>query len=80
MPIFERGYIKLYYEDHGSGFPVPLIAPGGMRSAVSFWEGIPWNPIEQLSPSYRVIATDQRMPVNPHALIENAISTLTAVA
>ncbi len=60
MPIFERDDIQLYYEVHGEGFPVLLIAPGGMRSAVSFWKDTPWNPIEQLSPTYRVIAMDQR--------------------
>ena len=37
-----------------------LIAPGGMRSAIPYWERTPWNPIEHLSGSYRVIAMDQR--------------------
>jgi pimeloyl-ACP methyl ester carboxylesterase len=60
MPLFEQGDVTLYYEEHGSGFPVLLIAPGGMRSAVSFWSGTPWNLIEQLAPHYRVIAMDQR--------------------
>jgi pimeloyl-ACP methyl ester carboxylesterase len=60
MPTFERDDIQLYYEEYGQGFPVLLIAPGGMRSAISFWEGTPWNPIEQLAPTYRVIAMDQR--------------------
>lgn len=60
MPIFKRDDVELYYEEHGTGFPVLLIAPGGMRSAVSFWERTPWNPITQLSPRYRVIAMDQR--------------------
>ena len=60
MPIFEQDAIKLYYEEHGTGFPVLLIAPGGMRSAVSFWEQVTWNAIEQLAPHYRVIAMDQR--------------------
>jgi pimeloyl-ACP methyl ester carboxylesterase len=60
MPLFTRDDIQLYYEDHGSGFPLLLIAPGGMRSAVSYWKNTPWNPIEQLSPTYRVIAMDQR--------------------
>jgi pimeloyl-ACP methyl ester carboxylesterase len=60
MPTFERDDIQIYYEEYGQGFPVLLIAPGGMRSAISFWEGTPWNPIEQLAPNYRVIAMDQR--------------------
>ena len=60
MPIFKRDDVELYYEEHGAGFPVLLIAPGGMRSSVSFWERTPWNPIDQLAPHYRVIAMDQR--------------------
>ena len=60
MPIFKRDDVELYYEEHGKGFPLLLIAPGGMRSAVSFWERTPWNPITQLAPHYRVIAMDQR--------------------
>jgi len=60
MPIFQRDDVQLYYEEHGAGFPVLLIAPGGMRSAAALWQGTPWNPIEQLAPYYRVIAMDQR--------------------
>ncbi|HXG21776.1 MAG TPA: alpha/beta hydrolase [Methylomirabilota bacterium] len=60
MPLFTRGDVKLYYEEHGKGFPLLLIAPGGMRSSISFWDKAPWNPIPQLSPHYRVIAMDQR--------------------
>ena len=50
----------IYYEVHGEGFPVLLIAPGGMRSAVSFWENTPWNPITDLEGDFQVVAMDQR--------------------
>jgi pimeloyl-ACP methyl ester carboxylesterase len=60
VPTFDHGDVHLYYEEQGQGFPILLIAPGGMRSALSYWQGTPWNPIEQLSPNYRVIAMDQR--------------------
>ncbi len=60
MPLLERDAVKLYYEQHGEGFPVLLFAPGGMRSAVSFWEGSTVNPITELSSHFRVIAMDQR--------------------
>ena len=60
MPIFANDDTTLYYEEHGTGFPILLIAPGGMRSAVSFWEQVTWNAIDQLAPHYRVIAMDQR--------------------
>lgn len=60
MPTFSHGDVSLYYEIHGEGFPVLLFAPGGMRSAVEFWAGGSWNPIEALSPHFQVIAMDQR--------------------
>lgn len=60
MATFRKGETEIYYEEHGSGFPVLLIAPGGMRSAVSFWENAPWNPIRALEGRFRVIAMDQR--------------------
>ena len=60
MPIFEKEGRRLYYEVTGEGFPVILFAPGGMRSAASFWERSPWNPIESFSRDFRVIAMDQR--------------------
>jgi len=60
MPYIDTDDSRLYYEEAGSGTPLLLIAPGGMRSAISFWQGMAWNPILELKDSYRVIAMDQR--------------------
>lgn len=60
MARFDRGDVSLYYEIHGEGFPILLFAPGGMRSAIPFWRGSEWDPIETLSPHFQVIAMDQR--------------------
>ena len=60
MAVFKSGDVEIYYEVHGNGSPVLLIAPGGMRSAVSYWHNTPWNPIEQLAPDFQVVAMDQR--------------------
>lgn len=60
MAIYERNGASIYYEEHGEGEAILLIAPGGMRSAISFWENTPWNPIAQLRERYRVVAMDQR--------------------
>ncbi len=61
MPVFERDGASIYYEDHGGdGFPLLLIAPGGMNSAIAFWERMPFNPIETFRDDFRVIAMDQR--------------------
>ena len=60
MACFEYNETEIHFDEYGSGFPVLLIAPGGMKSAASFWESTPWNPIEQLEETFRVIAMDQR--------------------
>ena len=60
MPIWQQGELKIHYETFGEGFPVLLFAPGGMHSKIDVWERMPWNPIDVLSPHFRVIAMDQR--------------------
>jgi len=60
MAIFERGGIRIHYEVRGDGFPVLLLAPGGMRSRISAWQRSPWNPVTALADRFQVIAMDQR--------------------
>lgn len=60
MAMLSVGAVNLHYEVHGDGFPLLLIAPGGMRSAMSFWDKMPWNPVSVLAQHYQVIAMDQR--------------------
>ncbi len=60
MPVFERDQVTIYFEDHGSGIPVLLLAPGGMRSSISMWPNAPFNPLVSLGDTFRLIAMDQR--------------------
>jgi pimeloyl-ACP methyl ester carboxylesterase len=62
MAIYERDGASIYYEESGnpSGFPVLLIAPGGMKSSMDKWSMSPWNPLDRLAEEYRIIAMDQR--------------------
>jgi pimeloyl-ACP methyl ester carboxylesterase len=61
MPTYTRGDASIYYEEHGSGFPLLVISPGGLNSTIAFWSRLPFNPIEIFSgEGYRVIAMDQR--------------------
>lgn len=60
VPTFTRAETSLYYEVHGSGYPVLLLAPGGMRSSIPFWAKMPYSPVRELAGSFRVIAMDQR--------------------
>lgn len=67
MPMLKRPDADIYYEVHGTGFPVLLYAPGGLRSNIEFWgpdaEGKPriWmDPRTALGDKYTVVAMDQR--------------------
>src|SRR5262249_37440288 len=43
MPVFTRADAEIYYEVHGSGYPLLLFAPGGLRSELAFWRSSPSN-------------------------------------
>jgi pimeloyl-ACP methyl ester carboxylesterase len=61
MPFYVRGDVRIHYEEAGSGFPLLLIAGGGLNSNISFFtKGAPFNPIEELKDEYRCIAMDLR--------------------
>lgn len=60
MAFYESGDLHIHYELEGAGFPVLLIAPGGMRSANDLWAGMPWNPRIALVDQHQVIGMDQR--------------------
>ena len=60
MATFTRGETSIHYEEHGSGHPVLLFAPGGMRSSIEFWNRMPFHPVRELAGSFRVVAMDQR--------------------
>lgn len=60
MPYVEQDDTRIWYEEHGTGFPVLLLAPGGMRSAAAMWEHAAINPLTAYAGQYRLIAMDQR--------------------
>jgi len=60
MPVFERDDVSLYYEEFGSGYPLLLFAPGGMRSSIEWWHRSAFDPTVEFASDFRVIAMDQR--------------------
>ena len=50
MPEFIQEGTRLSYEIHGTGKPVLLIAPGGLRSERGMWRNSPIDPVALLSP------------------------------
>ena len=60
MAEFHDGTRSIHYDVEGDGYPVLLIAPGGMRSANDLWSNAPWNPRTALAGQYRLVGMDQR--------------------
>jgi pimeloyl-ACP methyl ester carboxylesterase len=62
MSFYEKGAVRIYFEEAGSGFPLLLIAGGGLNSTISGLTGSypPFNAIEEFKNEYRCIAADLR--------------------
>jgi pimeloyl-ACP methyl ester carboxylesterase len=59
MSFYERGPVRIRYEEAGSGFPLLLIAGGGLNSTIAGLAS-PFNAIEEFKGEYRCIASDLR--------------------
>ena len=61
MAFYEKGAVRIHFEEAGSGFPLLLIPGGGLNSTISFFTGsAPFNPIEEFKAEYRCITSDLR--------------------
>jgi pimeloyl-ACP methyl ester carboxylesterase len=61
MPFYEKGDVRIHYEETGSGFPLLLIPGGGLNSTIGFFTGnTPFNAIEEFKDEYRCITADLR--------------------
>lgn len=59
MATFQYESVSLNYELHGDGFPILLLAPGGLHSHMAAWPEHA-NPIKSLNDNFKLIAMDQR--------------------
>jgi pimeloyl-ACP methyl ester carboxylesterase len=59
--FYQRGNVRIHFEDTGSGFPLLLIPGGGLNSTIA-WnvKSAPFNPVEQFKGEYRCITADLR--------------------
>ena len=59
MSFYEKGAVRIHYEEAGSGFPLLLIAGGGLNSTISGLTN-PFDEIGEFKGEYRCIASDLR--------------------
>ncbi len=59
--FYEKGSVRIYYEEAGSGFPLMLLPGGGLNATIAFFTGnSPFNAIEEFKGEYRCITADLR--------------------
>src|SRR5882757_8726613 len=62
--FYEKGPVRIYYEEAGSGFPLLLLPGGGLNSTVAGLKGgNPFPAIDEFKGEYRVIVADLRNAV-----------------
>src|SRR5579862_3482715 len=59
MSFYEKGPVRIRYEEWGAGFPLLIIPGGGLNSAISGLTN-PFNTVEEFKGEYRCISADLR--------------------
>jgi pimeloyl-ACP methyl ester carboxylesterase len=57
--FFEKGPVRIHYQSVGSGFPLLLVAGGGLNSTIAGLAN-PFNSVDEFKGEYRCIAADLR--------------------
>jgi pimeloyl-ACP methyl ester carboxylesterase len=61
MPFYEKGDVRIHYEEVGSGFPLLIIPGGGLNATLGFLrDGAPFDPMAEFKGAYRCISMDLR--------------------
>jgi pimeloyl-ACP methyl ester carboxylesterase len=60
MPFYQRGDVRIRYEETGAGFPLLVTPGGGLNSRVSNWPTAVINAMEAFKKDFRCITMDQR--------------------
>ena len=60
MPFYERGDVRIHYEEAGSGFPLLVTPGGGLNSRMSNWPSAVIDAMEVFKDDFRCITMDQR--------------------
>jgi len=51
MGFYEKGQVRIHYQEEGSGFPLFIIPGGGQNSTIGFMsDRAPFNAIDEFTP------------------------------
>jgi pimeloyl-ACP methyl ester carboxylesterase len=61
MSVYEKGPVRITFEEAGSGYPLLVIPGGGLNSTIAnLTKTAPFNPMVEFKGEYRCIAADLR--------------------
>ena len=61
MAVYERGAVRIRFEEAGAGFPLLIIPGGGLNATIAYLsKGAPFDPMAEFKNEYRCIAADLR--------------------
>ena len=60
MPFYEKGDVRIRYEEAGSGFPLLCVPGGGLNSRISNWPNAVFNSFGIFQEEFHCITMDQR--------------------
>jgi pimeloyl-ACP methyl ester carboxylesterase len=64
MSTYQKGNVRIHFEEAGSGYPLLVIPGGGLNSTIANLSGTsPFNPMVEYKNDYRVITADLRTAV-----------------
>jgi pimeloyl-ACP methyl ester carboxylesterase len=58
--FYEKGNVRIRYQEVGNGFPFLVTPGGGLNSRISNWQTAVINPMEEFKNDFRCITMDQR--------------------
>ena len=58
--FYEKGKVRIHYDESGAGFPLMLIAGGGLNSVLAGLPRSPFDPIAEFKNEYRCVYADLR--------------------
>src|SRR5712691_3499670 len=58
--FYEKGNVRIRYQEVGSGFPLLVTPGGGLNSRISNWQTAVINAMEEFKSDFRCITMDQR--------------------
>jgi hypothetical protein len=58
--FYEKGNVRIRYEEVGAGFPLLVTPGGGLNSRISNWPNAVFNAMEVFKSDFRCITMDQR--------------------